>query len=108
MQQVDNRFQTELSAAAQCPVPERPVIVARFWLTQTPRCAVAHTLDAESGNRAQIVVHVGVVATLRELVLAIGNSIGKYQRIGPFFADGPRKVRESVFGNTRMRHEGRI
>jgi len=54
-------------------------------------CAVAHTLDAESGNRAQIVVHVGVVATLRELILSIGNSIGKDQRIGPFFADAQRK-----------------
>ena len=45
-----------------------------------------------------------VVATLRELVLPIGDSIGKDQRIGPFLADGPRKVRESDLANSRIQH----
>jgi hypothetical protein len=73
--------------------------LAWLWLTQTPWCAVSNDLDAESGNGAKVVVDMGVVAILRELVLAIGNSIGKHQRIGPFFADGPGKLRERVFGN---------
>jgi len=46
----------------------------------------------------------GVVATLCELVLPIGNSLGKYQRIGPFLADGPCKVRETDFVNSRVQH----
>lgn len=104
MQQVDDRLQTVLSTTGKRSIPERPVVLAWFWLTQTPWCAVSNDLDAESGNRAKIVVNMGVVATLRELVLAIGNSIGKHQRIGPFFADGPSKVRESVFGGNRVRH----
>ena len=107
VQQVDDRLQTVFSANGQCSIPERPVVVAWFWLTQAPRCAVSDDPHAEGGNRAKVVVNVGVVVTLRELVLPIGNSIGKYQRIGPFFADGPRKVREFLVAIDRIRHKGR-
>jgi hypothetical protein len=78
--------------------------LAGVWLTQAPWCAVSNDLDAESGNRAKVVVYMGVVATLFELVLSIGNSIGKYQRIGPFLTDGPRKVREFDSVNNRVQH----
>ncbi len=46
----------------------------------------------------------GVMATLCELVLPVRNSVGEHQRIGPFFANGPRKVRKFVVGNIRVRH----
>ena len=104
MQQVDDWLQTVLSTSVQCSIPERPVVPAWFWLTQTPRYAVSNDLDAESGNRAKVVVHMGVMATLRKLVLPIGHSIGKHQGIGPFLADGPCKVRKPGISDTRVHH----
>jgi hypothetical protein len=104
VQQVDDRLQTVLGATAQSSIPEGPVIVAWFRLAQTPWCAVSNDLDAESGDRAKVVVNMRVVPALRELVLPVGNSIRKHQRIGSFFADGPCKVRESVFRDNCVRH----
>ena len=52
----------------------------------TPRAAI----------EPKVVVDMGVMATLGELVLAIGNAVGQHQRIGAFFAHRPGKVGESV------------
>jgi hypothetical protein len=104
VQQVDDRLQTMLSTEPQRSIPERPVVAPRFWLTQTPWCAISDDLDAEGGNGAQVVVNMGVMTTLRELVLTIGNSIGKHQGIGALFANGPRKARESVFAGRLFHH----
>ena len=104
MQQVDDRLQAVLSAFGQCSIPERPVVMTRFRLGQTPWCAVSNDLDAESGNRAKVVDIVLIVATLRELVLSIRNSIGKHHRIGAFFADGPCKVRKRTLTTNPVHH----
>jgi hypothetical protein len=104
VQQVDDRLQTVVSASGQGAIPERPVVMTRFGLAQTPRRAVANNRDSEGGNRPEVVVDVGVVATLRELVLAMGSSIGKHQRIGPLLAHRPGEVRESSIVGVRVRH----
>ena len=45
-----------------------------------------------------------IVTTLFELVLAIGNTVCKHQRIGPLFADRPCKVREAGPVSNRVNH----
>ena len=94
VQQVDDGLQTVLGAKGQGPIPQRPVVVAGFRLAQTPGHAVSDDFDAESGNRAKVVIDMGVVATLRKLVLAVRNSVGEDHRIGTLFSDGPSKVGE--------------
>ena len=47
------------------------------------------------------------LATLSVLVLAIWTAIGKDQRIGPFFADGPGKDRKCALGNERAHDANR-
>jgi len=62
------------------------------------------TVTPERGDRAKVVVNMGVVATLSELVLAIWNSIGQHQGIGAFFANGPCKGRKGVLLTNRARN----
>jgi hypothetical protein len=104
VQQVDDRLHAVVSATGEGTIPEPPVVMARFRLTQTPRCPVSNDLDTEISDRAEVVVNTGIMATLGKLVLPIGNSIGKHQGVGPLFANGPRKVRKFVLGIIRICH----